>query len=83
MLKGFKIAALISVIVFILFFNKIMVSIHQFLEITSPIDAKILVVEGWLTSFDYTLPEAVKEFQSGSYDYIVTTSTAGKPISHA
>ena len=73
-LNGFKIAVLVLVIAFILFFNKLMISIHHFLEITSPIEAKILVVEGWLTSFDYTLPEVVKEYQSRSYDYIVTNS---------
>lgn len=75
-LRGLKIATLLLVIAFILFFNKIMLSIHHLLEITSPIDAKILVIESWLISYDYTLLEAVKEYQSRSYDFVVTTGLA-------
>ena len=82
-LNAFKIAALLLGIAFIFFFNRIMVSIHHFLEITSPIDAQVLVVEGWLSGFDYTLPEVLKEYQRGNYDYIVASSSSGRAKSGA
>lgn len=45
--------------------------IHPFLSITSPIKADLLVVEGWLP--DYAIKQALTEFETGSYNKIVTT----------
>lgn len=45
--------------------------IHPFLAVTSPINADVLVVEGWLP--DYALKQALTEFESGSYRQIITT----------
>lgn len=45
--------------------------VHPFLAVTSPLDADILVVEGWIT--DYELKEALSEFENGSYRQLITT----------
>lgn len=45
--------------------------IHSFLAVNSPIQAEVLVVEGWMP--DYTLKQALAEFKSGSYRQIITT----------
>jgi hypothetical protein len=45
--------------------------IHPFLAVTSPIPAKVLVVEGWIS--DYAIEEALQEFNRNGYDVIYTT----------
>lgn len=45
--------------------------VHPFLAVTSPLDAEVLVVEGWIT--DYELKEALTEFENGSYRQLITT----------
>jgi hypothetical protein len=64
--------ALISIAALLIF---AMNHIHSFLAVTSPIDAEVLVVEGWLP--DYGLKQAFAEFESGSYHQIITT---GMPL---
>jgi hypothetical protein len=44
-------------------------SAHRFLSLNAPIEANVLVVEGWLP--DYALEEAVKEFKEKEYEYLV------------
>lgn len=46
-------------------------NVQPFLAVTSPIDADILVVEGWIP--DYALEQALIEFEKGSYRQIITT----------
>jgi DUF218 domain len=48
----------------------VIANLHSFLAKHAPIDADILVVEGWLP--DYALKAAMKEFQQGSYRQLVT-----------
>jgi DUF218 domain len=50
-------------------------NLHSFLAKNAPIDADLLVVEGWLP--DYALKAVVKEFKQGSYRQVVTI---GGPI---
>lgn len=45
-------------------------NIHAFLAKSSPINADILVVEGWLP--DYAIQSAVTEFKQGSYHKLIT-----------
>lgn len=45
-------------------------NIHAFLAKSSPVNADILVVEGWLP--DYAIQSAVNEFRQGSYRKIIT-----------
>ncbi|NJL42483.1 MAG: DUF218 domain-containing protein [Pseudanabaena sp. SU_2_4] len=45
-------------------------NIHPFLAKSSPINADILVVEGWLP--DYAIQSAVTEFKQGSYHKLIT-----------
>jgi hypothetical protein len=47
----------------------------SFLTLTHPVDAEVLVVEGWLP--DYALRDAVSEFHRGKYRYVLT---AGSPL---
>ncbi|MGL5061051.1 MAG: YdcF family protein [Microcoleus sp.] len=54
----------------------IITNIHQFLAVTSPIAADVLVVEGWLP--DYAIESAIGEFKSGKYRQLITT---GLPLS--
>jgi hypothetical protein len=50
-------------------------AVHPFLALTDPLDADVLVVEGWLP--DYALAGAVKEFHSRPYSCVITT---GGPV---
>lgn len=47
-----------------------------FLSLNHPIEAKILVVEGWMP--DYALEKAKSEFEKGGYQMLITT---GGPLS--
>jgi len=51
--------------------------IHPFLAINAPVQAEVLVVEGWLP--DYALEQVVTEFQQGGYQTIVVL---GEPLRH-
>jgi hypothetical protein len=51
------------------------VGLHPFLAMNVPVDAQILVVEGWLPN--YALKAAAAEFNKGNYSVLVTT---GGPI---
>jgi len=51
-------------------------NIHSFLSSNHPIQADLLVVEGWLP--DYALEEAMNEFRVHNYDLLVIT---GEPLS--
>lgn len=45
--------------------------IHSFLAVNSPIQADILVVEGWIP--DYAIKNAIAEFNKGNYQKLITT----------
>lgn len=45
--------------------------IHSFLAPSSPIQADVLVVEGWME--DYALKQAITEFDRGGYEKLITT----------
>lgn len=49
--------------------------VHPFLAPTQRVDAKYLVVEGWV--HDYVIPIAVQEFYAGHYEKVFTT---GGPV---
>ena len=49
--------------------------VYPFLAITHPVNANILVVEGWI--HEYAIRAAVKEFQSNHYQRVFTT---GGPV---
>lgn len=51
--------------------------LHPFLAVNAPIQADVLVVEGWLP--DYALEQVVSEFHQGSYQTIVVL---GEPLRH-
>lgn len=48
--------------------------VQPFLALISPVNADVLVVEGWLP--DYALQQALNEFERGSYQKIITTGGA-------
>ena len=50
-------------------------NIYSFLGVTCPIEAILLVVEGWMS--DYVVKSAVTEFNQGNYQKLIT---AGTPI---
>lgn len=54
-------------------------SIDGFLSINNPVEARILVVEGWIP--DYALKAALQEFRNNHYRYILTTG--GRPYINA
>jgi uncharacterized SAM-binding protein YcdF (DUF218 family) len=43
--------------------------LHRFLAVNSPVDSKLLVVEGWMPTFAYR--EAAKEFMRGHYSKVI------------
>lgn len=49
--------------------------LHDFLAVNQPVNAEVLIVEGWLS--DINLERATEEFLSGSYKYVCT---AGVPL---
>ena len=51
------------------------VNIHSFLAVTSPLDADLLIVEGWMS--DYAVKTAIAEFDRGNYQKLIAT---GGPI---
>ena len=48
----------------------VILNLHKFLAKNLPVNAKILVVEGWLP--DYAIQSAAEEFRQGSYKKIIT-----------
>lgn len=48
-------------------------NLPSFLAVNQPINAEVLVIEGWLP--DYAVKEALTKFRQGSYRQIVTTGT--------
>ena len=48
---------------------------YRFLSVNAPVEANVLVVEGWLP--DYALEEAAQEFKKKGYEHLVT---AGGPM---
>ncbi len=66
-IQGWIVTILVSAILLIFGIT----NVQPFLAVTSPINADILVVEGWIP--DYALKEAVNEFESGAYRLIITT----------
>lgn len=62
---------LLTLLGFIAFMLLIVTNIHPFLAPYSPIKAEVLVVEGWIT--DYAIEDAIKEFERGGYQKLITT----------
>ncbi|MGB7445181.1 MAG: ElyC/SanA/YdcF family protein [Coleofasciculaceae cyanobacterium] len=54
----------------------VLTSIHQFLAPNSPLEADVLVVEGWMP--DHAIKQAIREFENGGYQKLITT---GLPLS--
>lgn len=48
-------------------------TVHPFLAVTQPMQAEILVVEGWLP--DYAVKQAIAEFDRGGYQKLIVTGT--------
>ncbi|MEG3845661.1 YdcF family protein [Microcoleus sp. herbarium19] len=65
----------IAIIGLIILMTLIISNIHPFLAVTSPIEADILVVEGWLP--DYAIESAIAEFKKGGYSQLIAT---GLPV---
>lgn len=51
--------------------------IHPFFAVTNRVEARVLVVEGWVP--DYVFEATVKEYREGGYRHIYTT---GGPVDH-
>lgn len=51
--------------------------IHPFLAITRPVDARVLVVEGWVP--DYVLDAAAHEFRTGHYSWLFVSGLPFEP----
>lgn len=64
----------LAVLSALLIFSAVFVlRIHPFLAVTDRVDAKYLVVEGWMPN--YALEEAITEFKSKPYEKIFTVGT--------
>jgi uncharacterized SAM-binding protein YcdF (DUF218 family) len=53
----------------------VVVNVHPFLAVTHRVNAKILVVEGWMG--EYAIRAGADEFKTGDYEHIITT---GGPV---
>jgi hypothetical protein len=63
-IKGWGGAVLVAGVLFV-------VVIHDFLAINEPVQANVLVVEGWVCE-SAAMKEAAEEFNRGKYDVVVT-----------
>lgn len=45
--------------------------LHHFLSLTQPVNANVLVIEGW--SPDYAMSSAITEFNRGKYDLLIAS----------
>jgi DUF218 domain len=59
----------------ILAFSAFLLRVYPFLAVTDRVDTNVLVVEGWI--HEYAIRAAVEEFQSKSYEQVLTT---GGPV---
>ncbi|MBD0344224.1 MAG: YdcF family protein [Coleofasciculus sp. Co-bin14] len=66
---------LVTFLVVVLLIVFMLTHIHPFLAANSPIQANILVVEGWMK--DYAIKDAMNEFEKGGYQKLITT---GLPV---
>jgi DUF218 domain len=69
--RGRLIVAFAVVLISVVVFR----SVYPFLAITHRVDARVLVVEGWI--HDYAIRAALKEFQTNHYEQVFTT---GGPV---
>ena len=69
--RGRLIVAFAVVLISVVVFR----SVYPFLAITDRVDARVLVVEGWI--HDYAIRAALKEFQTNHYEQVFTT---GGPV---
>jgi len=53
----------------------VVLNVHPFLAVTHRVNAKILVVEGWMN--EYAIRAGADEFKTGDYEHIITT---GGPV---
>jgi uncharacterized SAM-binding protein YcdF (DUF218 family) len=53
----------------------VVLNVHPFLAVTHRVNAKILVVEGWID--EYAIRAGADEFKTGDYEHIITT---GGPV---
>lgn len=49
----------------------IFLTIHSFLSADKPVDADVLIFEGWIAGTDRALEEAIEEFNRGKYKFII------------
>ncbi|EAZ92773.1 ElyC/SanA/YdcF family protein [Crocosphaera chwakensis] len=66
-LRGWLFFILVLILVLISF----SLSIHPFLRVSRPIDADVMVIEGWVP--DITIEGAIAEFQDKNYRLMITT----------
>ncbi len=62
---------IILIVVLVMFIIGLSRGLGDYLRVNKPVEAKVLVVEGFLP--DYALLLVCKEFEENQYDYIVTT----------
>jgi len=67
--------SLIAIVCGILAFALLLKTIYPFLAVTDRIDAKVLVVEGWV--HEYGIDASVRELKTGGYERVFTT---GGPV---
>jgi hypothetical protein len=65
---------LVIVVIVVVSCALVVVNLNSFLSISKPIDAKVMVVEGWLPT--YVLVMAAHEFKSKNYSMLFSTGTA-------
>ena len=78
LLKRRYVITFVSVVLVFLVFSSVYLfkNASYFLSLNHPIEAKIMVVEGWIP--DYALEKAKFEFEKGGYQMLITT---GGPLS--
>jgi hypothetical protein len=60
---------ILAVFLFVIIF--VLLNIHSFLAADRPVDADVLIVEGWIANIDRALEEAIEEFHHGKYKLII------------
>lgn len=66
-----SVTSIILVVISYKITTSLLIATHSFLALTQPVEAEVLIVEGWL--FDYMLEDAAKEIKNNNYEIVITT----------
>lgn len=74
-LRKNKTVLMILLAVFFICLLVLILGIHPFLAKDRPVDADVLIFEGWIIDLDDSIDEAIQEFNNGNYRYLIVAGS--------